>query len=330
MKNPKNPAVNALINLIKSMLLVGLSILSCTSQAALFGADDRRPVTTNSPFLPLARATAVAVLSSNYTETQPGKIDLAVDSLAGRICSEEKFSKDPSLSYACTGFLVGPDLLVTAGHCSVNVGESRNETETYCQAFTWLFDYRPDASGKVPLKDIPAENHYKCKKTIYAIREEKPPYRDFALVQLDRPVKDRMPLKLSTSEVRVGEPLFMLGHPMGMPLKLSPNAKVLLNNSARESFLTSLDAFEGNSGSPVFNSKNEVVGILIGGTPSESLIEVPARQCSKYNRCDDGGGNCLQNDADTSVFPGYQGIGSEVQKIPSLIETLNKYKDGKI
>lgn len=312
-------------------LFLGLLIATpLASMAAIFGTDERTAVTERSPFLNVASSTAVAVLNSIWSESLPGKIQIEADSLEGTICPEEKFSKDPSLSYACTGFLVGPDLLVTAGHCSVNVGESRNETETYCQAFTWLFDYRQDSSGRVNLKEIPAENHYKCKKTIYAVREEKPPYRDFALVQLDRPVKGRTPLKLSAEPLKTDEKLTMMGHPLGTPLKLSSNAKVLLNNPNRESFLTSLDAFEGNSGSPVFNQKNEVIGILVGGTPSESLIEVPTRQCRKYNRCDNNGANCLKNDSDTSVFPGYQGIGSEVQKIQSVIETIEKYKAGQI
>lgn len=300
------------------------------TQAALFGPDNRSPIHEGTSLFQFSRSTAVAVLSSNIEDAGPGRKKLNVESLSGLVCKEEKFSQEVSLAYACTGFLVGPDLLVTAGHCAVNVGESRNETETYCQAFSWLFDYRAGPSGKVNINDIPAMNHYKCKKTIFAVRDEKAPHRDFALIQLDRKVTGRLPYKLSTSVPKVNDKLFMMGHPMGTPLKLSPDARVLLNDLTRESMITNLDAFEGNSGSPVFNQNKEVVGILIGGTPSGSLIEDPVRKCHTYNRCDENGENCQQSDRDTSIFPGFQRVGSEVQKIQSVIETIEKYKKNEI
>lgn len=286
-------------------------------------------MTDSSPKIELARATAVAVLSANYEISAPGKINLAVDTLSDVLCSEEKFSQDISLAYACTGFLVAPDLLVTAGHCGVNVGETRNQTADYCEAFSWLFDFRANDDGKVETKNISSENHYKCKQIIYAVREEGPAYRDFALVQLDRPVKNRTPLKLATTEPKVKDSLFMIGHPLGSPTKLSADAEVLLNDKNRQSLISNLDAFDGNSGSPVFNEKNEVLGILVGGTPGSSLIDDPkGRKCRIYNRCDNEGNNCLQPDKDTSVFPGFQRTGSEVQKIGPLIELIEKFQKG--
>lgn len=302
-------------------------IFAFQAQAAIFGADQRSYITDKSPYIDLARSTAVAVLSTNFEITSPGKIKLGMDSMEGLICSEEKFSKDPSISYACTGFLVAPDLLVTAGHCAVNVGESRHETETYCQAFQWLFDYRVDKDGKFDALNVPTENLYKCKQTVYAVREEKAPFRDFAIVQLDRPVTGRTPLKLSRQSVLTGEKLMMIGHPLGTPAKLSPWSRILMNNSERESLIATLDAFEGNSGSPVFNKKKEVVGILIGGTPSNSLIEDPkGRKCSIYNRCDLKAQNCTVPDTDTKVFPGFQATGSEVQRILSVLVELDNFQ----
>lgn len=302
---------------MKTFFIIALLIGASRSHAAVFGVDDRISVNPATPGYDLARSTAVAVLSANWEPTTPGKIRLNVDKLDSWLCGDVKFVKQPSLSYDCTGFLVAPDLLMTAGHCMVNTGEERNETETYCKTFSWLFDY----FDTTDTENVSAANHYTCKRVIYAVKDEKAPFRDYALVQLSRPVTDRTPLKLNGSPVKATETFSMVGYPLGLPAKYSRNAKLLVNNTGRESFLTSLDAFEGNSGSPVFNSKNEVVGILVGGTPSYNTVTNGS--CEILNKCSDSGTNCIAPDRDTSVFPGYQGVGSEVQRIAPVIELMN-------
>lgn len=59
--------------------------------------------------------------------------------------------------------------------------------------------------------------------------------------------------------------IYMLGYPSGLPLKLALNASIIENNHPLY-FYTSLDSFQGNSGSPVFNFfTNKVIGILVSG-----------------------------------------------------------------
>jgi V8-like Glu-specific endopeptidase len=296
------------------------------AQAAIFGTDTREKITPSSKELPLARSTAIAVLSSNLVHTSPGTIDLLPNSSSDFLCSDVKYADDPSLTYACTGFLVAPDLIATAGHCMVNSGQSRNEKETYCETFSWLFDYQDDGNGHVQTVNLPASHLYECRKVIYAIHEEEPPYRDFALVQLKRPVTDRAPLVLSKQKIQSHDAVRMVGYPLGQPAKLSRDADILLNNVKKQSFITNLDAFEGNSGSPVFNAQNEVIGILIGGTPAESLRQDKHRTCMRYNVCDNLGNNCELPDQDISIIPDFQITGSIVQRIEplqKLIESLH-------
>ncbi len=284
--------------------------------AAIFGADTRVPTSSG--------ATAVAVLSTNFSADSNGHLALEVDPLDGTICHDEKFSRDPSLSYACTGFLVAPDLIVTAGHCMVNTGQSRNQQKTFCEAFSWLFDYQNLSDGSVTLTDIPADKMYGCKEIIYAVRDEAPPYRDFAIVKLSRAVKDREPLKISAAPIRPGDKVSMIGYPLGTPAKLSSDARVLLNIESSQSFITNLDAFEGNSGSPVFNEKNEVIGILTGGTPVAPLHQDVHLTCARYNRCDDNGSNCEVPDEDTTLIPDFQITGSIVQRIGPVLEIIKR------
>lgn len=300
-----------------------LALASLPAQAAIFGPDDRTPVQPNSAAQKLARATAVAVLSANEIPGTNGTFSLDTSKLGDMFCKEEKFSQDPSLSYACTGFLVAPDLLVTAGHCAVNTGESHHETQTYCKTFSWLFDYQNGVGGAAPqLTDIPNDKLYRCRETIYAVKDEKLPFRDFALIRLDRPVVGREPLKLATGGITNDDVLSMIGYPLGTPAKLSRGGRILLNNTERTAFVTSLDAFQGNSGSPVFNKNDEVVGILVSGYPSDSYFKEEGKSCYRYNRCDENGQNCLKPDFDFTPFPDYQTTGSDVQRIEQVIEMI--------
>jgi len=289
-------------------------------EAAIFGIDDRVAISPVTEGATLARSTAIAVLSANIEETAPNLFKLETDPVSDFLCKEERFSQDRSLSYACSGFLVGHDLLVTAGHCMVNTGESHGDTDRYCPTFSWLFDFQLKEDGSVQLDDIPADRHYRCKQVIYAVHEEQPPYRDFALVQLDRPVPDRAPLALNPAAIPSKERLSMIGYPLGSPAKLAKNARILKNDVNQQSFLTSLDGFDGNSGSAVFNSKNEVVGLLVAGSPY-SFVEDKVRSCSRLNRCNEMGKKCLGTDKNEP--------GTVVQKIQPVLEKIREFEAGR-
>jgi S1-C subfamily serine protease len=74
------------------------------------------------------------------------------------------------------------------------------------------------------------------------------------------------PLKWANSlSVPESSSVYMIGHPMGLPKKAALNASMKSNDSPLF-FYTSLDAFQGNSGSPVFRfDTHEVIGILVSG-----------------------------------------------------------------
>lgn len=291
--------------------------------AAVFGIDDRVMLTPDHPEKAWARSTAVAVLNSLETETSPGFWELDVDTSKDFLCSDEKFYNRPSLSYACSGVLVAPDLLITAGHCMVNKGEVRNEKGMYCEAYsTWIFDYAIDRKGKPQTQNIPAKNRYTCKQIVYAVSDAQ---NDYALIQLDRPVEGRRPLRIATEGVRPAGRYKMAGHPLGLPTVLSRNARVLEDDPSKNYFVTNLDAFIGNSGSGVVNSRNEVVGILISGTPSSNLIKDEAQQCERINSCDENGHNCLLPDVPPAGKE-LPRVGSEVQRIAPVLEVMKEFE----
>jgi V8-like Glu-specific endopeptidase len=308
--------------------LIVSPLVSSFSQAAVFGVDDRQPVYSFSQKANLGRATAIALLTGNSTFTADKKsVDIDVSPLSGTLCSDQKFVSDVSLSYSCTGFLVAPDLLVTAGHCVSNHSEVKNETGGYCEVFDWLFDYQATPTSAPRTSGISTEKVYHCKQIIYAVQDEVAPFRDYALIQLDRPVLDRQPLTISTAPVQMNDAVTMLGYPLGSPLKLSQNAKIILTNPLAHSFVTNLDAFDGNSGSPVFNAKNEVIGILVAGTPEVSLIHDDAHACYRYNHCDEDGKNCLVPDKDPAHISGFQTTGSDVARIAPVLELVRQQQN---
>jgi V8-like Glu-specific endopeptidase len=171
------------------------------------------------------------------------------------VCSDETFSDISSIGL-CSGFLVGEDLLVTAGHCM--------STSRDCEEAIWAFNFQKDS---ISSKDhiLEGKDVYHCKKIINQ-QLSGVSYNDFAIIQLDRKVEGRAPLKFRTSgKVENDAELVVIGHPSGLPTMITDGAYIR-NNDNDFYFVTNSDTFGGNSGSAVFNSKTgEVEGILVRG-----------------------------------------------------------------
>jgi V8-like Glu-specific endopeptidase len=182
------------------------------------------------------------------------------------LCESERFADQPS-SVSCSGFLVGPDLLVTAGHCI--------QTQKDCDEVTWVFDYK--VKSKTDKTDIliPSKDTYKCSKVIESnLFSTQTIRKDYALVRLDRVVEGRTPLTFrKKGKISLNTKLTVIGHPSGLPQKIASDAKVLANTHPHF-FKTNLDTFGGNSGSAVFDAKTGVVeGILVRGAKDYEKVD---------------------------------------------------------
>lgn len=94
---------------------------------------------------------------------------------------------------------------------------------------------------------------------------------DVALIILNSPPSNPQVAVIGNSdEVRIGEEVFVVGAPMGLPYSLSSgiisgrHAETMFSNDGKslEFFQTDASINTGNSGGPMFNYKGEVIGIV--------------------------------------------------------------------
>lgn len=252
-------------------------ITKIINQKTIYAFDNRKDIyEVNSVYKELAKATAVQI-NHNIIEYQANGQVSFYSSAFGvdyRLCANEKFSEQFNPG-RCSGFLIGPNTLVTAGHCVQN--------EADCSQYAWVFDYQvnsKEAAGK-PIK-LAKENVYSCKRIIS--QKLTALGIDYAVIELNRNTTGRTPFKVrKKGKVKKGDELVMIGNPVGLPTKVTDGAKVI-RNIRDNVFKANLDAFGGNSGSAVINSKTfEVEGILVRG--GQDFIVDKVNRCVRSNIC---------------------------------------------
>lgn len=279
------------INLAVISLLVGLDAHAFNSSElfnldnfgfeskVIYGNDDRQDFyEVNDPMLRmLADSTAALFQNSKIVtsadSTVPASIRTTQYGTSMGLCKTEAFYDQPTGAF-CSGSLVGPDLIMTAGHCIKN--------QLSCNNTSFVFNFTvknpQDFPNRADVSDI-----YKCKEIVTTFVANQG--ADYALVRLDRPVANRSPLKINRmNDIRPGVALTVIGHPSGLPTKVSGGAAVRALQKGY--FQTNLDTYGGNSGSAVFNSSSGLVeGILVRGENDF----VNNNRCRASYRCADDG-----------------------------------------
>jgi len=259
--------------------------------ATIYGSDGRRDEyeVHDADVLAAGWAVAMIVTPDHLLDNGEGALTLFSGSLAevyalrtGRLlCPEERFRDQPAPGMA-TGFLVAPQIMATVGHVVSRAG-------TGAPSEVVVFDFVM-ADANTAAVTVRPEQLYTMEKVL-AYNDGVP---DWALVQLDRPVTDRTPLRLRR-QGRLADDvndLLVIGHPLGLPRKYSSGGRVLAN-SLPAFFETDLDVNAGSSGSPVLRRATlEVEGILFSG--NEDFIPSAAYRglCDCSLICPDEQGRC--------------------------------------
>lgn len=227
-----------------------------SSENIIYGEDDRVEASeVSGEWSSIAKSTVALFKISDMSISFRGRATLKLQNLGARLqlCEGERFASQKAGSF-CSGALIGPDLILTAGHCVQDVSD--------CSETRFVFDFKASSSGIVS-SSVAADNLYSCKKIIRHVLTSDG--ADYAVIQLDRSVKSRQPLKMAEhSDLRTGDSIVVMGHPSGLPLKIAGGAEV--RSIASEHFVTNLDTYGGNSGSPVFNARtHKIEGVLVRG-----------------------------------------------------------------
>ncbi|WAS90863.1 trypsin-like serine peptidase [Nannocystis punicea] len=189
---------------------------------------------------------------------------------------DDRFAREPCLPSARgSGFLVArypqrrrSRWLVTASHCIA-------PEQLASTVVTFAFDLESVQDGAVR---IAVDEVYELRAELSRCADDDP--ADWVIFELDREVEGRTIRPLATEPIAALRPVHIAGHPLGLPRKLAGNA-VVRDSSAADHFKANLDAYGGNSGSPIFDSETHaIVGLLVSG--QEDLM--PSFGC-KLDQC---------------------------------------------
>ena len=237
---------------------------SLVQPKVIYGKDDRtEDYQIEEPNL-LALGDATAMMTyKDFIELNPDEQSYQIiytDTMAEyyyyanerQLCMNEPFRNQP-VPGSCTGFLVAPDIVATAGHC-ISCSED-------CEENVFIFGFVME-DAVTPRMTVDVNDVYSCQE-ILGYMEGIP---DWALIRLDRPVEHITPIDIRRYDfIEIGDKLVVTGHPYGLPLKYDQGGEVRANEHVSY-FQANLDTYSGNSGSPVYDQNNlQIQGILVSG-----------------------------------------------------------------
>ncbi len=264
------------------------------SDSVIYGEDGRHDVYEIRDQAILDRAySTVALVEAKDLSASGGLWNLRGTNFRAQnnLCASEPYG-DQNTAAFCSGSLVGPDTVLTAGHCITSASSCRNTR--------FVFGFVVSQPG-LTHQTFENDDVYECSSVVHTQADGDG--ADFAVVKLSRPVVGRTPLVWRRSgSVNSGDKVYVIGHPVGLPMKITLGGRVRKVNS--EYFVANLDTYGGNSGSPVFNEQTgDLEGVLVRGDDDF----VSRGGCTVSNRLSENGGR-----------------GEDVTRIDQILEYLSE------
>ena len=197
-------------------------------------------------------------------------------------------------------------------------------TKTVMIAAVSPADYNYDESDPASRR-VDADDVYACQR-VEALRfSSNAPRRDWVIVRLDRRVRGRAPVRIMAEELAVGEAAALIGHPRGLPQKVSLGTVLddeesgFIPSFHESGFPVSVDVFGGNSGGGVFDIRRGLLAGLMATFSGRSYQEDPERGCNVASVCGENA-ECTQPPGAYSTAH----LIAELQFVaPQLLEELN-------
>lgn len=256
----------------------------------------------------------VALVNLNALESRSdGSMILTTATTFGKkwnLCQNHQFYQEPILDNnsddarfrACSGFIVGENLIATARHCLRDLeADPYSSPPGALSNIRIILDYKTPLSWENQNPRFVAHQivHAKGKEPLYDrirsplspvyLDEEKQILADWVIIETEEKLDSTriLPIRKTPYSSRdIQDPnnnlLFVISHAASMPQKVAIE-RVLKTFPNRNSYKTDLALFKGASGAPVFWAQTkEVVGILLGGTFYENFqIRVLANNSGK-------------------------------------------------
>ena len=286
-------------------------------QKVIYGVDDRQDLFNVKDFKLLDDARCVCsiwrdtaiVSNGDGTSTLNTTPFNSVDGTA--LCQNETFRGQPK-GANCSGFLVTPNVIATAGHCL-------NASNVTRKRFVFGFRMNDANSAQTIIDD---RDIY---QGVSLLGHQLTSGIDWALVQLDREVANHKIADIRRAgKVADNHSVHVIGHPVGLPIKVAGGANVR-DNTPKHWFIANLDTYGGNSGSPVFNSTtHQIEGILVrGDTDFESITQPNGTVCIRSNVVPSSGGrgeDCTRTLEFASLVPVWRHLSYAGSSAPGVFQ----------
>lgn len=236
--------------------VVFVSFISSSQSDVIYGTDTRQNISDlkSERLKKLSEASAAMVYTKKLVSV--GRLRFQVHGPSyqskNKLCAEERFFDEPVVA-DCSGFLVSPNIIVTAGHCL--------KRETDCKKISWVFGLNDQAIVNSRSVEFDRSNVYSCQSVL----KFDPEVLDIAVLQLDRKVTKRTPLRYrDSSTLTKSDPLAVIGNSGQLVTKIATNGRVTEEND--DSFLAEVSSCYGSSGSAVVNARTGLLeGVLVNG-----------------------------------------------------------------